>query len=87
MIAHFNYDEAIREKKPFYEKYPLPYKNIKTLISRGFDIVNHYSILFRAQQSSEEFLSYEKKDYLFILNSVNAYLEAERLRWEKPGTI
>ena len=77
MVVHFNYDEAIFEKKPFHEKNPLPYEDIEMLISRGFEIVNHYSGLFRAQQYSENFVSHQKGDYAFVLESLKRYLDKD----------
>ena len=79
MVVHFNYEEAIFEKKPFHEKNPLPFEDIETLISRGFDIVNRYSALFRAQQYSENFLSYQKGDYAFVLEHLKRYFDRDMI--------
>jgi len=87
MVAHFNYNEAINQSEPFHKRHPLLFEHIQELIDEAFSIVNHYSSLFRASVHSTEFASKQHTDYLFVLNSVKAYLEAERLRWEKPRPI
>jgi hypothetical protein len=79
MIAHFNYNEAINRSEPFHTRHPLPFEHIQELIDEAFSIVNNYSSLFRASVHSTEFASKRHKDYLFVLNSVKAYLDTDRL--------
>jgi hypothetical protein len=77
VVAHFNYKEAVNPSEPFHKKYPLLYEDIQKLIDEAFSIVNSYSSLFRAQMHSEQFASKQHKDYLFVLDSIKARLDAE----------
>lgn len=84
IVAHFNYSEAVNQSEPFHQRCPLLYEDIQKLIDQAFSIVNSYSSLFRASVYSEEFASKQHKDYLFVLKSIKAHLEAQRLLWAKP---
>ena len=74
VISHFSYEHLVADPKPFHEKYPIPFDGIEELLSRGFSIINYYSGVFRASQHSENFLSHQKSDYLFVLESIQSKL-------------
>lgn len=75
IIAHSSYKHLILDTKPFHEKFPLPWEDLKTLIGNGFGIINRYSSLFRASEYSEAFPSHQKNDYLFVLDSIRSRIE------------
>jgi len=75
IVAHSSYTHLISEQKPFHEKFPMPWNDLRTLIDTGFAIVNRYSSVFGASQYSENFLSHQKNDYLFVLDSVQSRLK------------
>jgi hypothetical protein len=86
IVAHFNYAEAVNQAEPFHKRHPLPFADIQKLIDEAFSIVNSYSSLFRASIHSTEFASKQHTDYLFVLKSLRAHLNAKRLRRENPGS-
>jgi len=70
VIAHLNYEYAIGKNKNWSKSNPLPYSDIKKLISQGFDIVNRYSGIFIANTHTDRLMSKQDEDYLEVLKSL-----------------
>jgi hypothetical protein len=69
-VAHFNFEEALNQTVPMDRRHPLLYEHIKALIDGGHDILNRYSSLLDAKTYSDQFLSPQRSDYSYVLQSL-----------------
>jgi hypothetical protein len=79
-IAHRNSHFALNPRK-FDAKYPLLFTEIDTLLNRGLEIGNRYSLLFDA--SAHATLMVGRDDYLNLLIAVREHVEAYERRLEQ----
>jgi len=70
VVAHRNYEEAMGVAEPLHKRHPLPFGDMETLIDKGLSILNEYSSLLDATEYSNQFLSHQRADYLYIFNSL-----------------
>lgn len=67
-FAHRNFDGASMRRN-WLEEIPLTYREIRSLLETGLEIVNRYSILFKAESYSAKLIGDD--DYLLLLKLIS----------------